>query len=199
MRVNSSLGHHCAKWEFAVPRLLLLPPQRHCFGFAYAPPSHKAKCQEAPSVLLITTLPLLAGFIGVTLVYFARKSNIQMIPLNPWPIAGAAIGTLAVLNRERLARALAPARPVTRFLVECGHVERLYEWLVAIPARLVSKTVEAFDRHLIGGSKEGAWLAHYRKFGGHITHLRDLDPRYTALAAVLCLAGLLLTLTGTGS
>jgi len=35
--------------------------------------SHKAKCQEAPSVLLITTLPLLAGFIGVTLVYFARK------------------------------------------------------------------------------------------------------------------------------
>ena len=161
--------------------------------------THKSTSEEASPAPLIASLPLLAGFIGVTLVFFARKSDIQMIPLNPWPIAGAAIGTLTMLNRKRLARALAPAQPATRFLEECGHVERIYEWLVVMPARLVSKTVEGFDRHLMGGSKEGAWLAHYRNLAGHISHLRDLDPRYTALAAVLCLAGLLLALTGTGS
>lgn len=161
--------------------------------------SHESRCEDGPSIPLVASLPLLAGFIGVTLIYFGRKSGVQMIQANPWPIAGAAIGTLVVLNRERIANALAPAQPAIQFLEECGDASLLCEWLFALPVRLVSKTVEAFDRHLMGGSKEGAWLAHYRNLAGHVTQLRDLDPRYTALAAVLCLAGLLLALTGTGS
>ena len=161
--------------------------------------SHKAKSEVVFPVALIVSLPLLVGFIGVTLVYFARKSAIPMIPLNPWPIAGTAIGTLAVLKREHRARAHSPAQPAIHFLEECGHVERLYKWLVSMPVRLVSRIVETFDRHLMGGSKEGTWLAHYSNLAEHATHLRDLDPRYTALAAVLCLAGILLALTSTGS
>jgi formate hydrogenlyase subunit 3/multisubunit Na+/H+ antiporter MnhD subunit len=76
--------------------------------------------------------------------------------------------------------------------------ERVLPWLVAIPLRVTSKAAELFDRHLMGGSREGAWVAHCRRAAAHVEHLRGLDPRYAALAAVLCVAGLLLALTGTG-
>ena len=84
-------------------------------------------------------------------------------------------------------------------LVAAGVVaEPVSRWLFSVPLRVAATTAELFDRHLMGGSREGAWLAHCQRAVGNVEHLRSLDPRYAALAAVLCLVGLLLALTGTG-
>ena len=87
---------------------------------------------------------------------------------------------------------------LTVSLVAAGVVaEPVSRWLFSVPLRVASKVAELFDRHLMGGSRDGAWLAHCQRAVGNVEHLRSLDPRYAALAAVLCLVGLLLALTGT--
>lgn len=148
---------------------------------------------------LLLSVSLIAGFLGLTMFYFSRQFGQPRVLLNLWPVAGVAIGLLLWGNEASVSKALAPLRPVQQFAGECGYISQLCDWLLATPARLVSRATEAFDRLLMGGSREGAWLAHFRELAGHVTSLRELEPGYAALAALLCLTGLLLVLTGIGS
>jgi hypothetical protein len=117
-----------------------------------------------------------------------------VVPLTMLIPAGTLLlRVLPLLNHDEQTRLLILS------MIPVGVVaERVFPWLIALPCRVTSKAAELFDRHLMGGSREGAWLAHCQRLAAHVEHLRGLDPRYAALAAVLCVAGLLLALTGTG-
>jgi len=183
-------------FSIALVRLLYLPTEADHASDKNNTPERRPQSLTGTS---LTTLAITTGFL---LTVPVLADHCVTLPAQlPVAIAGGLlIGWVLYRQEGRLAMALKPAcGPFVRLSETWWHLELIYRTLVCFPAHLLSRLSGMIDRHLFGGTSEGVWMGHIRRLGGPLEMYRHLDPRYAALTAAACLAGLLLALIGIGN